>query len=110
MCDARIAAVLGDLARQRWSEAGGAPLAAAPTGQAAWPAHLAPDVVRSRIAIARTEPKWRFRAGAEEIVALTLRAIAGAKRSIYIENQYFTSPPIAEALAPLRAARLARAH
>jgi phosphatidylserine/phosphatidylglycerophosphate/cardiolipin synthase-like enzyme len=50
-------------------------------------------------AIARTEPAWRGQPEVNEIERLHLRAIAGARRSIYLENQYFTSPVIGEALA-----------
>jgi hypothetical protein len=35
----------------------------------------------------------------DEIRRLTLAAIAGARETIYLENQYFTSPLVAEALA-----------
>ncbi|MGH7012265.1 MAG: phospholipase D-like domain-containing protein, partial [Caulobacteraceae bacterium] len=60
---------------------------------------LAPDVEGARVGIARTEPRWRERSGAEEIAALTVEAIAGARKRLYIENQYFTSPLVAEAIA-----------
>jgi phosphatidylserine/phosphatidylglycerophosphate/cardiolipin synthase-like enzyme len=99
MVEGPIAAAIGDLARARWTRAGGAP-AAAPTGAGAtWPASVTPDIEDTRVGIARTEPRWRGETGCEEISALTLAAIAGARTSLYMENQYFTSPVIAEALA-----------
>jgi hypothetical protein len=51
------------------------------------------------VAIARTEPAWRGRPQVDEIRRLTLASIAAAERSVYLENQYFTSPVVAEALA-----------
>ena len=50
-------------------------------------------------AIARTVPAWKRREGVTEIRKLTLASIAAARDTIYLENQYFTAPVIAEALA-----------
>ena len=99
MAQGPIAAALGDLARERWSESGGGDIAPPGESDAAWPAEIAADIDDTRLAIARTEPKWKTRQGCAEILALTLAAIGGARRSIYLENQYFTAPIIAEALA-----------
>src|SRR5690606_29953903 len=51
------------------------------------------------VAIARTAAEIGERPAAEEILALYLDMIRGAKRCIYIENQYFTSNALGEALA-----------
>jgi phosphatidylserine/phosphatidylglycerophosphate/cardiolipin synthase-like enzyme len=51
------------------------------------------------VAIARTVPKWKAQPEVDEIRQLTLATIAAAKDTIYLENQYFTSPLITEALA-----------
>jgi phosphatidylserine/phosphatidylglycerophosphate/cardiolipin synthase-like enzyme len=51
------------------------------------------------VAIARTEPAWKDRPLVSEIRKLTLECIAQAKDTIYLENQYFTSPVVTEALA-----------
>jgi phosphatidylserine/phosphatidylglycerophosphate/cardiolipin synthase-like enzyme len=59
------------------------------------PAHLR-DV---EVAIERTEPKWKGRPLVDEIRQLDLACIAEAKETIYLENQYFTSPLVTEALA-----------
>jgi len=99
MAQGPIAAALGDLARQRWREAGGEALAPVIGAETPWPQGIGVDIENTQLAIARTEPRWKSRAGCGEIAALTLTAIAGARRSLYLENQYFTSPVIAEALA-----------
>ncbi|MHB8529568.1 MAG: phospholipase D-like domain-containing protein [Caulobacteraceae bacterium] len=95
-----IAAAMGDLARERWRLAGGEKVAP-PSGPVAdpWPRGLAADIDGAQVAIARTLPAWRGCAGVHEIARLTVAAIAGARRRLYMENQYFTSPLVAEALA-----------
>ena len=63
-----------------------------------------------RIGIARTRPSWRAQAQAHEIEALYLRAIGAARHCIYIENQYLTVLPVAEARQPLWRAPNDRDH
>ncbi len=64
-----------------------------------WPKDLPVDARGVRIGIARTLPRWKAQAEVREAEALHLSAIADAKSLIYMENQYFASPVIAEALA-----------
>jgi phosphatidylserine/phosphatidylglycerophosphate/cardiolipin synthase-like enzyme len=64
-----------------------------------WPAAIKPDMSEVDVAVARTEPAWAGRPLVDEWRRLTLAAIAAARRTIYLENQYFTSPVIAEAVA-----------
>lgn len=96
--DAKAAALLGHIARERWHHATGQELRAPARGKDPWPASLRPDAFDVKVAIARTYPPWR---GPEvrEVEALYLDAIKAARRLIYIENQYFASPTIARALA-----------
>lgn len=99
MVDGDAARALGDLARRRWREAIGEPLSACHEDADPWPASVAPDLTDVDVGIARTEPAWRGAAGVREIEALHLESIARARKLIYLENQYFTSPLIAAALA-----------
>jgi phosphatidylserine/phosphatidylglycerophosphate/cardiolipin synthase-like enzyme len=100
MVDGEAAAALGDLARERWRRATDEALAPPPAVEDdPWPPQMAPDLVGAQVAIVRTEPAWGGRSGVDEWRELTLRAIAGARRVIYMENQYFTSPVVAAALA-----------
>jgi phosphatidylserine/phosphatidylglycerophosphate/cardiolipin synthase-like enzyme len=105
LVDGDAARALGDLARQRWAEAGlSAPSPVAPADRDPerhdpWPSVVAPHWRDAPIAIARTEPHWRSNAEVREIEALHLHAIGRARRLIYLENQYFTSVPVGEALA-----------
>ncbi|HEY5008796.1 MAG TPA: phospholipase D-like domain-containing protein, partial [Caulobacteraceae bacterium] len=100
MVDGAAARALGDLARERWRRATEEVLALPPSPDAdAWPEAIAPDITETDIAIARTEPIWAGRPLVDEWRRLTLASIAAARRTIYLENQYFTSPVIAEAIA-----------
>ncbi|HEV2364664.1 MAG TPA: phospholipase D-like domain-containing protein [Caulobacteraceae bacterium] len=103
MVEGPVASALGELARERWRMSQGEdvspPAPPAREGEALWPADIPADVTDTRLGIARTEPAWRNRAAIEEIARLTVEAIALARDRLYIENQYFTSPLVAEALA-----------
>src|SRR5262249_26305797 len=64
----------------------------------AWPAALDPDLRGVEVGIARTMPPRGEAPAVREVEHLYLDQIASARRTIYIENQYFTSPGIAAAL------------
>jgi len=104
MVEGDAARALGDLIRERWVRATGETIKAAPGGSIEdapdpWPDFIPPAVTNASVGIARTEPAWHDQPLVEEWKALALRSIALAERTIYLENQYFTSPIIAEALA-----------
>lgn len=101
MCvmDGEAARALGDLARERWFRATWERTIPDEVDHDPWPDHVAPHMTAVPVAIARTEPKWSGRAEIRENETLHLEAIRRAKRLIYMENQYFTSPAIAAALA-----------
>ncbi len=93
------AARLGELARDRWERATGERLNPPSGGGNPWPEGLAADLEDIPVALARTYPPYRGRPGIREAETLYLDAIAAARRTIYIENQYFTSRRVGEALA-----------
>lgn len=90
---------IGALAELRWTLAGGKPLTPPATGLGGWPEALKPDMTDVTIGIARTMPAMDDRAPAHEIEALYVAMIEAARRSIYVETQYFASRRIAEAIA-----------
>jgi len=94
-----VAAVLGDLVRDRWARATGQMLAPPPRGSDAWPPGLVADLENVRVAVVRTDPAFRARPEVREVERLYLDAIRAARRYIYIENQFLTAPVIADALA-----------
>jgi phosphatidylserine/phosphatidylglycerophosphate/cardiolipin synthase-like enzyme len=101
MCvmDGPAALALGDLARERWRRATGERTVVQPGEVDPWPEGVEPDFENAAVAVARTEPERRERPAVRENEALHVDAIRRARRLIYLENQYFTSPVIAAALA-----------
>jgi phosphatidylserine/phosphatidylglycerophosphate/cardiolipin synthase-like enzyme/uncharacterized membrane protein YdjX (TVP38/TMEM64 family) len=94
------AAAVGDLFRERWTRATGDRLEPPPLdGEPPWPEGLGPDAEDLKVGLARTRPGYHDQDEVREVEHLYLDAIAGAQRSIYIENQYLTSARIVEALA-----------
>src|SRR5688572_3751289 len=96
--DAEAARRLGELARERWRLATGQRLKPTEVQHDPWPAELEPDVAEDDVGIARTLPARGELPAVREVEKLYLDMIAAARRSIYIENQYFTAPRIAAAL------------
>ncbi|MEH3047119.1 phospholipase D-like domain-containing protein [Sphingomonas adhaesiva] len=94
------AVALGELCRTRWEIAGGDTVAPPPPrAGACWPASLAPDFTDVDVALSRSQPEHGGLPAIREIEELYLALIAGAKRCIYAESQYFASRRIAEAIA-----------
>jgi len=101
MCvmDGPAAKALGDLARERWYRATWERTLPDVVESDPWPDGVEPSLTNVPVGIARTEPRVRGRPEVRENEALHLESIRRAKRLIYLENQYFTSPVIAAALA-----------
>jgi phosphatidylserine/phosphatidylglycerophosphate/cardiolipin synthase-like enzyme/uncharacterized membrane protein YdjX (TVP38/TMEM64 family) len=100
--DGDAAREIGLLARERWQRACGRRFAIrshrAVTERDPWPPSRAVDIENVDIAISLTEPAFDGRPAVQQIRAQYLDAIARAKRSIYIENQYLTAGSIGSAL------------
>ncbi len=100
LVDGEAAAALGELARERWRRGCGRnPPAGNSNGSDPWPPEITPDLTDVSVGIARTQPAYREHAAVQEIKQLYLDAIGAARDCLYIENQYFSTAPIAEALA-----------
>jgi phosphatidylserine/phosphatidylglycerophosphate/cardiolipin synthase-like enzyme len=102
MVEGPVARALGDLVRARWARSDGERLEPAEppaADESYWPAHTAVDFNDVTVGVARTEPDWRDLPEVRETERLHLASIAAARRLIYLENQYVTSPIYAEALA-----------
>ncbi len=97
--DGQAASALGDLARDRWVTAGGEQLEPLRLENDPWPADVEPHFENIDITIARTRAKHENVEQVREIEALFLDQIRQAEKFIYIENQYFTSRKIADAIA-----------
>ena len=104
MVDGDAARALGELSRQRWRDAQEGKVLPPPRPEPEpagdpWPPFVAPRFTGAHVAVTRTQPRWGGRAEVRETEALHLKAIAQARRTIYLENQYFTSVIVGEALA-----------
>jgi phospholipase D1/2 len=98
MVDGEAARALALLAWQRWCHAKGGEAAIEPLGDP-WPDGFPPEFTDVQVGIARTQPRYNGEAGVHEVEALFLDSIGYAERSVYIENQFATSPRIAVRLA-----------
>jgi phosphatidylserine/phosphatidylglycerophosphate/cardiolipin synthase-like enzyme/uncharacterized membrane protein YdjX (TVP38/TMEM64 family) len=98
--DGGAARVLDEIVRDRWFRATGHPLKRTVVkGADPWPAVLPVSLADVDVALARTRAAFNDDPQICEVQALYLDMIARAKRTIYIENQYFTSNALGEALA-----------
>ncbi|ODT46522.1 MAG: hypothetical protein ABS70_00675 [Nitrospira sp. SCN 59-13] len=101
MVSGGAASALGDLARSRWFSATGRRLSAPPrrSVEEVWPPKMNADLTEHPVAIMRTQPRYEELEEQREIEQAYLTAIKRARRSIYIESQYFTAQAISRALA-----------
>jgi len=99
LLDGGAARALAQLARARWECAANETIPLLESGGDPWPDHVAPDFTDLNICIARTQPKFETQEQVREIERLYFDSIAAAERSIYIENQFLSCIPVAEALA-----------
>ena len=104
--DGEAACALGQLFRNRWERSSGEILLPSDPSHAShlqgpdpWPPGVPVSFRNGLVGLARSEPKWRHFHEVRETERLHLASIATAKRLIYMENQYFASPIMAEALA-----------
>jgi len=97
--DGEAAAALAKVARNRWKRATGDEIPQAKSGRDCWPKDFPVDFRDVSVGIACTLPAYDDDPGMRDIEQLYLDMIAAARRYIYIENQYFTSQRIADALA-----------
>jgi uncharacterized membrane protein YdjX (TVP38/TMEM64 family) len=100
MATGPLAAALGLLARDRWRAIGEQRLpSVGASREDLWPSDVEPDLTDVNVAISRTLPEFETQPATRECELLFLDSIAQARRSIYIESQYFTNDALAEALA-----------
>jgi phosphatidylserine/phosphatidylglycerophosphate/cardiolipin synthase-like enzyme len=100
MVSGPAAGSLGELARDRWRALDLKRLPPLrPSPDDLWPSDVPADLTDVDVAISRTTPALDDQPAIRECEALYLDSIAAARRSIYIESQYFTNETIADALA-----------
>lgn len=104
LVDSDAARSVGELARERWRIAASDDAVPLNTDShnskppVNWPQQREADLHQVDIGIARTLPMYQGREAVREVEQLYLQSIAAAEQFIYIENQYFSSQRIGEAL------------
>ncbi len=98
MVDGAAAHALALLARERWCRANGGEPRVEPHGDP-WPDTVRADFTDVDVGIARTQPRYDGEAEVREAETLFIDSIDLAERAIYIENQFLSSPLIADRLA-----------
>jgi phospholipase D1/2 len=100
MVSGAAAAALGELARDRWRALGADRMPPVrPSTEDLWLSGVTPDLTDVGVGIARTIPGSGTQPAIRECETLFLDSIAMAKRTIYIESQYFTNETLTAALA-----------
>lgn len=100
MMEGDVAGALSDLGHDRWGRAGGKALTRCrPQDESAWPDELGAHFEDVEVGIARSRAAFKDAPCIDEIEILFLRQIAAARHFIYVENQYFASRSICEAIA-----------
>jgi phospholipase D1/2 len=97
--DDAAARALGEQARARWRTATEQKLAPVDAKHATWPSKLEPTMRHVDVGIARTLPQLDRRREVREVESLNLAAIAAARHTIYLENQYLAARRLVDALA-----------
>ncbi len=96
--DGEAAGCLAELVRYRWRRATDETLKPVRDAEPIWPDGVQPDFESAEIGIARTLPDDDDQPGVSEIYELFETSIRRARRYIYVENQYLTVLPLADAL------------
>ncbi len=100
------ARALGDLVRERWRHARCRTLKPSPPRtDSAWPPQIEADFVGCTVGISRTQPPFRLMEEVREVEALFEAMIDAAEETIYIENQFVTSTPLARRIGARMQAR-----
>ena len=101
MVDGGPARALGMLCRDRWNRVSRKPARRVDEAPAndPWPQHIQPDITNVDVAVSRTDPGYTTGVPVSAIRYLYVDAIDAAKRSMYLENQYFSSSVVGTALA-----------
>jgi phospholipase D1/2 len=105
MVDGPAARALAAIVRERWHRVTGEALPPVAAVGDVWPPAARPDFTDVAVGIARTRPEMDERQEVREVERLFLDSIGTAERSLYIENQFFASSLMAEAIARRMQAR-----
>jgi phosphatidylserine/phosphatidylglycerophosphate/cardiolipin synthase-like enzyme len=97
--DGEAARAVSLLMRDRWQIATTVEIGPARASGDPWPETLRPAIRGSRVAISRTRPPYGEDPGIREVEALNIDALRAARKTIYLETQYFTAQSAGDVLA-----------
>lgn len=97
--DGEAAGAIAELARDRWIEGVGEAVTPVSSVKDPWPPGLEADFTDVPVAISRTRPAWDGHPGWREVETMTIDALKAARRTIYIEAQYFAAAFVGDLLA-----------
>lgn len=97
--DGAAALALAEVAADRWQVATRQSLPPLDDVEPIWPPDLEPTFRDVDVGVARTLPALNPSSEVREVEALNLAAIAAARTTIYLENQYLASRTLVDALA-----------
>jgi phospholipase D1/2 len=97
--DGDAAHALHEIARDRWRCVTAEELPDADPASDPWPQQVQADFENVEVGLSRTRPALGDPEEIREVEALFLDSIATAERALYVENQFFTSVPIAKSIA-----------
>lgn len=95
--DGPAARAVVQVVHERWREALGEALPLAPPVER-WPDDLKPDLSEVTTAVSRTAPRYGERPPVKEITRLVDDLLRHARKTVYIEAQYFTSKHVRRVL------------
>lgn len=102
MLNGDAAALLSKAARRRWNEATGETIVEVSTGEPAlWIDDHPVAFQGCHVALSRSMPCWGPRHRARESYHLTIDLLRSARKSIFIESQYFTAQFVGDVLEEL---------
>ena len=96
--DGEMVAEILEVARERWRAATGEEIARVSVASDPWPDIMPVHLENAHAALSTTAPPAGDTKATKEIEALYVDMIKAARDYIYIENQYFTSDVVGEAL------------
>lgn len=99
MVDGGAARALANMGREAWSWTTGVGLEPVEVDYDPWPETVTPTLRNAEVGISQTISANSGRGEKREVETLFLDMINRAEKLIYLENQYFTSPVIAAAIA-----------
>ena len=94
-----VVSAMSEIVQRRWERATGSTLSLPVCNEGLWPPSAPVHFKNIQVQISRTMPPYLGEKNVDEIELQFLKLIATARECLYIENQYFSSEKLANAIA-----------